>query len=583
MIRRSSPRWRLAACLVLGAGCHPPDLVIPPPPPPPVAPFVALATMVHGLTDASLLAAFTDQAGTPWVGSSQGAVLTRTGPAWRSEPLPGGGVAIGIWGGESGELLVAAGTDLFQRESDGTWHGLGVPSGGNVLLGIWGLSPADAWVHGVGGLILRRTGTGWVPATTGTTAEIWGIGGSGLDDLVAVGQSGTILESRDSGVTWLARASPTVRTLFAVASEPGGRIVAVGSGGTIVLREGDTWRTVDSPTFLNLFDIKPAAPGRFTVLGDGGTILEGDGVTWQQAEVRGARENLRGITGPVGHRTAVGWAGTILDESTGWGTALAGGTLYGVHVPATGPALAVGTGGLAYARHVGGGWVPVHIPTPASLYGVAGPSGTDRIAVGDSGTIMHQQGDAWTREAVTTGALLRSVWYDGTHAMAVGRGGTVLVREHGSWRSVASGTGRFLRRVAGDRWDRLYIVGDSGTAMVWDGARLANLSVGTEQNLRGIAVSGERDVWFVGDFGTIIRGEGSGWVPQYSPTLNDIRGIRRYGSSYYIIGDFRQVYRFDGTTWTSIGVQAPGFWLDIAGESELVVVGELGRIDEGRR
>jgi len=545
---------------------------------------VALSTVQSGLTNASLLAAFTDQNGTPWVGASDGAILTRIGSSWRREPLPDGGLVIGIWGGEAGDLFATAGTDLYQRDGTGDWHALGVPSGGNILLGIWGLSPADAWAHGVGGTILRRTETGWVPATTGTTEELWGIGGRTLDDLVAVGQNGTILESRDSGVIWIERASPTTRTLFAVVADPGpgGRVVAVGSGGTILLRENSSWRQVGSPTPLNLFDVKLAAPGRFTVLGDGGTILEGDGVTWQQAEVRGARENLRGITGPVGHRTAVGWAGTILDEASGWGTVLAGGTLYGVHVPATGPALAVGTGGLAYERQ-GGGWAPVYIPTPASLYGVAGPSATDRIAVGDSGTIMHQQGGTWTREVVSTGAFLRSVWYDGTHALAVGRGGTVLVRENGSWRSVASGTSRFLRRVAGDRWGRLYIVGDSGTAMVWDGTKLANLSVGTEQNLRGILVSGERDVWFVGDLGTIIRGEGSGWIRKLSPTLNDIRGIRRYGSSYYIVGDFRQVYRFDGTTWTQVGMQASGFWLDVAGDTEMVLVGELGRIDEGRR
>lgn len=578
----SSAHWWLAVVALLGAACHSNDFVLPPPPPPPVQPFASMATVIQGLTDASLLAAFTDQEGTSWVGASDGTVLWRTGARWQLEFLPAGGLVTGIWEAEAGRLLATVGTSLLERGGDGSWHVLDAPSGGNLLLGIWGLSSTNAWVHGVRGTILRRTTVGWVPATTGVTEEIWGLGGPAIDDLVAVGQNGIILASRDSGVTWTAQVSPTIHTLFAVASAPGGRMVAVGSGGTILVRDGDTWQQVGSPTPLNLFDVKAAGPGRFTVLGDGGTLLEGDGFTWQQAEVQGARENLRAVTGPVGHRTAVGWAGTILDEATGWGTALAGGTLYGVHAPPNGPALAVGTGGLAYERQ-GGGWTPVHIPTPASLYGIAGPSATDRIAVGDSGTIMHQQGGAWTREFISTGAFLRSVWYDGTHALAVGRGGTVLVRENGSWRSVSSGTSRFLRRVAGERWNHLYIVGDSGTAMVWDGTTLANLTLDTDQNLRGIEVTGDRDVWFVGDLGTIIHGEGSGWVRQNSPTLNDIRDIRRYGSSVYIVGDFRQVYRLDGTTWTEIAVQAPGFWLDLAGETELLVVGEVGRIDEGRR
>lgn len=585
--RHSVRRCHLAAMFAVACvmGCHPNEFVVPPPPippPPPVQPFVGLMSEVEGLTDASLLSAFTDQAGTTWVGSSYGEVLRRTTSGWQREPLPVGGIVTGLWEGNAGELIAIAGSEAFRRDIDGLWHPLGVPSDANVLLSIFGLSPSEAWISGVGGLILQRTGASWTPTATGTTEEIWGLGGRSGQDLVAVGQNGTILESTDGGATWVQRASPTIRTLFAVVVAPDGFAVAVGSGGTIVVREAGTWRIGATPTPLNLFDVKVVGPGRFTILGDGGTLLEGDGASWQQAEVRGARENLRAVTGAPGQRTAVGWAGTILDEATGWGTAQAGGTLYAVHIPTSGPALAVGTGGLAYER-VGGGWSPTFIPTPASLYGIDGPSATDRIAVGDSGTILRQVGQTWMREVVTTGAFLRSIWYDGTRALAVGRGGTVLVRENGSWRNVASGTGRFLRHVEGDRWNRLYIVGDSGTAMVWDGTKLANLQVGTDRNLRGIQVSGERDVWFVGDFGTIIHGDGTSWTPQFSPTLNHIRGIRRYGSTYYIVGDFGQVYRRDGTTWTSIAVQSIGFWLAAAGDDELVVVGELGRISKGVR
>lgn len=572
--------WIGIVVTLLALGCRADHDTIPVVPPPPPPPFVGLRTVVQGATDASLLAAYTDRQGTPWAGGSAGVVLTRRAGRWELEQLPGGGVVTGIWGGEADTLFATAGSELYIRTEKDSWQSVGVPGGGNVLLDIWGIGPGSLWIAGAGGTLLRRTPQGWTVASTGVREEIWGIGGASLGDVVAVGQNGLILESSDSGITWQKRPSPTARTLFAVASDPDGRVVAVGSGGAILLRDHSTWRTASSPTPFNLFDVRSNGAGRFTILGDGGTILEGDGETWHRVVVAGARENLRAVTGPPGQRTAVGWMGTILTESTGWGTVVAGGTLYAVHLPPRGAALAVGTGGLAF-ENVGGGWTPTSIPTPTSLYDIAGPTGDDRIAVGDSGTIMRQAHGQWSQETTVTGALLRSVWYDGTKAMAVGRGGTVLIREEGRWRPLFSGTSRFLRRVDGDRWDRLYIVGDSGTAFRWDGRSLAPLSVGTDANLRGIDAASDADVWFVGDRGTIIRGTANGWQAQRSPTTNDIRDIRRIGQARYIVGEFRQVYRLDDEGWTPIGAQSQGFWLDLAGTASLVVVGELGRIDEG--
>jgi hypothetical protein len=578
--------WSAVVLLVLLTACGLDDPATPPPPPAPPAPppptvsFTTLANATEGLTAASLIAAFRDAAGTTWVGSSQGTVLSRTGGTWRLELLRIGLLVTGLWAAPGEPVRAVAGGEAFIRRN-GTWEEDPVPQTGALFLEIWGLDADHAWILGTGGTILRRVPNGWSQAVTSVTEEVWGVAGDALDALVAVGQNGLILESSDSGATWLQRASPTTRTLFAVASDGNGRMVAVGSGGTILVRENGTWQAVQSPTFQTLFEVRASGPGEFVVAGDGGVILRGDGTNWTPVAVKGARENLRAIVGSPGQRTAVGWYGTILTESTGWDSELAGGRLYGIHVAPDGVALAVGTGGLAYERR-GGTWRTLAIPTPASLFAVDGPSSGDRLAVGDSGTIMQEVGGIWTREPIVSGVLLRSVWYDGTHALAVGSGGVALVRENGTWRNVPTGTTRFLRHVNGTRWGRLYVVGDSGTAMIWNGQTFANVAVPTANTLRGVHATSDRDVWMVGDVGTIIRGDGTSWTKLFPPTLNDLRAVRRLGDKTYIVGEFGQAFRFEADAWTQMGTAQGGFWLGLDGDSELVAVGEIGIVAEGR-
>jgi hypothetical protein len=318
------------------------------------------------------------------------------------------------------------------------------------------------------------------------------------------------------------------------------------------------------------------------VAGDGGQLFEGNGLSWTPITGLGARENLRAITGAPGSRVVGGWFATVLDESTSWGVSHTGTRLYGVHAPPEGNPMVVGQGGIGFERR-SGVWQRVVIPNAASLFDIAGPSANDRLAVGDSGSVLHYNGSTWTSEQVPADGLLRSVWYDGTHALVVGADGVVLVREGGAWRAINSGTTRFLRHVGGKRWDQLYVAGDTGTLMRWDGSTLRRITVPTEQNLRGTWVENPRDVWVVGDAGTLLRFDGWGWRRQFSPTLNNMRAIHVVDDVLYIAGDFGQIWGNDGTDWRAITVNHTGLWLQMGGTDELIVVGEVGTIAEGAR
>jgi photosystem II stability/assembly factor-like uncharacterized protein len=538
---------------------------------------------MRGLTNASLVAVFTDRDGTNWVGGNTSLLLRREpGGDWTTVPISVSGIVTGIWQDAAGHLLVAAGAELLEKSLNSDEWTL-VPIGTDaLLLDIWGLDGERIFVGGTGGTIVRRVADEWLPAVTPVGDEIWGFAGTSIEDLVAVGQNGTILESNDAGATWVEVPSPTTRTLFAVAADGAGRVVAVGSGGTVLLRDGDTWEVSAAPTELNLFEVRSSGPGQFILAGDGGLLFEGDGLSWQRIENLGMRENFRGITGPPGARIAAGWYGTVLDEATGWKSSVTGTRVYGIHAPAGETAMAVGQGGVAYERR-NGVWQLSFIPGSASLFAIDGPTGSDRIAVGDSGSVLHFDGASWHPESVPANGLLRSVWYDGRRAMVVGAEGTVLVREEGNWRAVASGTTRFLRHVGGREWGRLYVAGDSGTVLRWNGERFDPVEVPAVQNLRASWVHNPRDVYVVGDGGTILHYDGWSWSRVFPPTLNDIRAIHSVDNILYIAGDFGQLWRFNGVDWLALPSDQPGFWLALAGVDELIAVGELGTIAEGVR
>ncbi len=545
-------------------------------------PFTSLVTARTGLTSVSLLSAFHAADGTDWVGGSVGLVLSRPpGGDWSIERVASTDFVTGIWGDGAGDVYVVVGNAL-QRRNPPFWDPILIPAGDAVLLDIWGLDDQHAWIVGTGGTIIARAGTEWIRAQVPVSEEIWGIGGTAPDDLVAVGQNGVILESSDGGMSWAQVPSPTSNTLFAVAASPSGRMAAVGSGGTVLIRDGDTWEQSAVPTTQALFEVVSDGANGFLVAGNSGQLFRGDGLTWRAVPVAGARENLRALAGPSGQRVVAGWNGTILDESTGWGTSESGGRLYGLDVAPDGDAIAVGEGGVGYRRN-GGAWHAIGIPSPASLYGIDGPHANDRLAVGDSGTVLHFDGAVWQQEPVGYTGLLRSVWYDGQRAMTVGASGTVLVREGGVWHTVASGTSQFLRRVAGSSWDRLWVAGDSGTLLRWDGSRFARINTQVDHNLRGIFEASSRDVWVVGDLGTILHFDGSSWTKEFPPVLNDIRAVHGVDGNLYIVGDQGLAYHLTDGEWTLMPTDQPGFWLDLGGSDELVAVGENGMIAEGAR
>lgn len=110
-------------------------------------------------------------------------------------------------------------TGKLAHTIDGGDHWTVTP-GTTPLYAAWGPSANDVFVVGAGGKIMETTnnGTSFTTHTSGTAANLVGIGGYSNKDLFAVGENGTIRHgtSTITGLKWSTSTSGTTQTLTAV-------------------------------------------------------------------------------------------------------------------------------------------------------------------------------------------------------------------------------------------------------------------------------------------------------------------------------------------------------------------------------
>mgnify|MGYP002778172594 CR=1 FL=1 len=280
--------------------------------------------------------------------TSIAAVPRLAGDAWTlGTPLSVDLNAVGIGGGRY--LAVGNGGAIFTRPAaiDGTWTAAtsGVTANLNGLAGSGALAVA---VGDNGTIISTTNATDWTARTSGTTVRLNDAAAVGAT-LIAVGDNGTLLRSLDAGVNWAAVTSGTTANLTG-ASAIGGTFFVLGANGTLLtsVDGGGTWVAQTSGTTATLRDAVTGG-GRTVIVGDGGTILTGtDLVTWTPATSTTTQALRRVVAGT--RFVASGANGVLLASADGltW-TAVNSGTtadlrglVYGVVLDY----LAVGTGGV---------------------------------------------------------------------------------------------------------------------------------------------------------------------------------------------------------------------------------------------
>lgn len=232
---------------------------------------------------------------------------------------------------------------------------------------------------GEGGTILSSVdGVTWTREASPTTIRLNGLGAGRDRSVLAIGEAGAGVLTRDTSGRWTQRdagfGNRWMRGLLPSA------LAVVGQGGALFSATPDfsatpptlAWQQVPSPVMA---DLEAVTPGSFfqgpqpVAVGANGAIIQGSGATWAVC-TSGTTQRLRGVYWKEGGRV------TLI-------------TL--IAVRSMGEFFAVGTAGTILRSADGVTWGAEASPTPANLNAVGGTAQAV-IVVGDGGTILQAGG-----------------------------------------------------------------------------------------------------------------------------------------------------------------------------------------------
>jgi YVTN family beta-propeller protein len=310
---------------------------------------------------------------------------------------------------------------LRTTNTGGTWtvH-LSQATGG--FTSVYALSATRAWAVNV--WTWYWNGTRWAKVNdgdSGTGIDPYRISGSAANNLWAVGWSGKVLRSVNSGTTWTEVTAPPGGTSWPVgiSALSTTSIYVAGWGGEIAMYDGTTWASLDSGTTNDLYDIDIFSAGNVFSAGDHAFIRYGtptwlgmSGGTGSQLNAVHARDvsNVR-VAG-----TNVATYGNIQTTANGgatWGN-LASGTTETINGVDTFDATHTWTAGQAHIRfYSGAAWTTqvdgtdtvgstITIGTGSSPRSCAANPVTNKIYVANAGTNNVSVINSSTDTVITT-------------------------------------------------------------------------------------------------------------------------------------------------------------------------------------
>lgn len=200
---------------------------------------------------------------------------------------------------------------------------------------------------------------------------------------VAVGALGTILETRDGGLSWSDQSLQSPLALLAVALA-GERALAVGQLGLVAVRDNGRWVETRAPTEERLLGVDLTTRGLGVAVGAFGTVLrtEDGGLSWRAVDIDWEEFS------PSGYEPHV----------------------YDVHIDERDRVTLVGEFGMVLRSRDGGrNWQLLH-SGDASLFALQ-VDGSTAFAVGQDGTVLRSrdEGVSWTELATGVSANLLAV------------------------------------------------------------------------------------------------------------------------------------------------------------------------------
>lgn len=258
----------------------------------------------------------------------------------------------------------------------------------------------------------------------------------------------------------------------------------------------------------------------------------------------------------------------------------AGTSLHGIWGSSAKDLYVVGDAG-TILHNDGTAWTAMTSGSSQTLYSVWGSSESDVYAVGDSGLVLHYNGTNWTSVATATVEVLPDVTGTATDVLAINATGTVISDSFVNY----TATGVALRSIWGSSGSDIFVAGAAGSVLHYDGSTWTPMASVTGQVLNSIWGSSGSNVFAVGENGTIIHYNGSTWNTMTSGTVETLQSVWGSSSSdVFAVGTSGLVLHYNGTSWTPVTsgqtVTLNDVW--VSSKSEMFAVGEDGIIISGR-
>jgi hypothetical protein len=520
-----------------------------------------------------LYGVFATSARTIAVGAG-GVIVAHNGERWAPQLSPTTSDLRGIHG-TSGGVVWAVGDGGTALRFDGvSWQEKSLASGED-LTAVWAVSPDCVYAASLEGMVFKYDGSDW-SAVTRDYGSLHGVWASADTNVYAVGEQATICHY--NGLFWNVwhdsrHPDVTFRSVWGASAN---NVLAVGDDGYAVRFDGAGYLPDPTPVSDTLNFVYGSGWGDPTVVGNHGGILRDASTGWQ-VEESGASNDLFGVAAYTDavdreHRVAVGEK-TILSGSSDW--------------------------------------VPFTRGTMQLLNDVWGDAPDNVYVVGQAGTVLHFDGDAWG--LVTTGEMLDlyRVWgdalgvsvadklgavyhYDGVHWEFVGGyglagaaelidiwqipggylvcvdGPNVYYMDDRSWKWFPSQPkGAYVTSIWANSNDDIFAVALGGGIYRFNGFSWTAMDSRTTEHLIAVWGDDRGRVFAVGYNGTVVSydGIGSVWTKMNTKVFQNLHRVwGTSGMNVLAVGDLGTVLRFDGFDWKSIRIDTTeplyGVWQD---------------------
>lgn len=510
---------------------------------------------------------------------------------------------------------------ILERK-DGGWYGFWAgDSKLPVIQRLYGVAPgssaAEAWAVGAAGTLLHWDGTSWASHPQSgilTTKDLLSTAALAPGQAWAVGAQGVLLQCGVSTCTPLANNDPMNRTLQRVISFAPKDAWAVGSQGVALRYDATgTWSPQTVPGLPpDLSSVWGANSSTLWAVGQGSVILRYNGTSWtpQNKPALGTAGFL-GVWGADSQNLwAVGNGGLVARtvNGTDWSAVLLPdvglSALYDVWGATKDEVVIVGQDGVVLrsqgstfvpdgASFTPGSTSPADLSTREPVYAVSGAGPKAIWAVGQSGVILHWDGQRWQLEDNPDNERrdLFGVTASATDVWAVGKAGVALhrlVEGNGSWELLALPSRDTMNAVTQNS-DGVLAVGAQGK--IWRRALTGSSWISLQFRMENFYCAFGRgpELWIAGEPGgvnmtTIWRADnsvGMGWTAQTTPTAAPVRGL--WGGAddgLWAAGD-GMILRLDAgaATWNTSLSMAGATLLAIGGSaSEVWAAGNGGLI-----